>query len=322
MSLVSFIPELWSARLLKNLEEAHVATAFVNRDYEGVIKNQGDTVHVNTLGPVTIKDYDSTAKANGIDAPQTLDTTDQTLVIDCAKYFNFKLDDIDRVQSSGPLMDQAMHNAAFGIAHEVDTKIFETISKAVPEGHIVGNNSTTITADNVWGLLIKLRGILNKANAPKDGRKIACSTDVVGVILNDARFVKTGSEQAEARIANGLVRRACGFDIYETEDAPEGEILATVPMATSFAEQITETEGYRPENGFADAIKGLNVYGVKTFYANATAKAVYKTKNYIAVEEPTGNPKTKGYFELVDGWYVASTDTSVDSDKTYYEVEA
>lgn len=321
MALASFIPELWAARLLANLEEAHIATAFVNRDYEGEIKQQGDTVHVNTLGLVTIKDYDATAKANGIDAPQTLDTTDQTLVIDQAKYYNFKVDDIDRVQAAGPLMDQAMHNAAFGLAHEIDTKIFATISEAVPAGHIVGNNSTAATVDNVYSYLVKLRTILNKANCPKDGRKIACSSDVTGVLLNDDRFIKAGVAQSEERLENGLVARAVGFDIYETEDVPEGESIATVPMATSFAEQIAETEAYRPENGFADAVKGLEVYGVKTFYPTATAKFVYKTKNYTAVENPSGNPKTKGYYELTDGWYVLTKDTTVTEGKTYYEVE-
>ena len=65
MALTTFIPELWAARLLANLEEAHVATAFVNRDYEGEIKQQGDTVRVNSLGPVTVKNYDANAKANG-----------------------------------------------------------------------------------------------------------------------------------------------------------------------------------------------------------------------------------------------------------------
>ena len=91
MSYTSFIPKLWAARLKDQLEENHIATAFVNRDYEGEIKNQGDTVHVNSLGPVTIKKYDATAKENGIDAPEKLSTTDQTLVIDQGDYFNFEV---------------------------------------------------------------------------------------------------------------------------------------------------------------------------------------------------------------------------------------
>ena len=57
MAVTSFIPELWSARLLNTLDKSHVATNFVNRDYEGEISAQGDTVHINTIGAITVGDY-------------------------------------------------------------------------------------------------------------------------------------------------------------------------------------------------------------------------------------------------------------------------
>lgn len=44
---------------------------------------------------------------------------------------------------------------------------------------------------------------------------------------------------------------------------------------------------------------------------------------YTKVNSPTGNPKTKGYYELVEagnGVYVPTTDTSVDANKDYYEL--
>lgn len=49
-------------------------------------------------------------------------------------------------------------------------------------------------------------------------------------------------------------------------------------------------------------------------------KALYGSDGvYEAIENPTGNPKTSGMYEHVkNGGYVASTDTTVDSDKTYY----
>ena len=43
---------------------------------------------------------------------------------------------------------------------------------------------------------------------------------------------------------------------------------------------------------------------------------------YEAVTSPTGNPSTSGYYELVNGEYVLSEDTEVDSSKTYYVVKA
>mgnify|MGYP000152421389 CR=1 FL=1 len=39
MAITTFIPELWSARLLYALEKSHIATNLVNRDYEGLIQN-------------------------------------------------------------------------------------------------------------------------------------------------------------------------------------------------------------------------------------------------------------------------------------------
>lgn len=47
MSITTFIPEVWSARLLDNLNKNLVFANLVNRDYEGEIKQYGDKVHIN-----------------------------------------------------------------------------------------------------------------------------------------------------------------------------------------------------------------------------------------------------------------------------------
>ena len=55
MTLNNFIPQIWSARLLQNLNEAHVFANLVNRDYEGEIKGVGDTVKINAIGsPISV----------------------------------------------------------------------------------------------------------------------------------------------------------------------------------------------------------------------------------------------------------------------------
>ena len=42
-------------------------------------------------------------------------------------------------------------------------------------------------------------------------------------------------------------------------------------MACTYADQILKTEAYRPESKFADAVKGLHVYGGKLTRANTVA---------------------------------------------------
>ena len=57
-------------------------------------------------------------------------------------------------------------------------------------------------------------------------------------------------------------------------------------------------------------------YGDDAVKENVTATAV---TTYTAVANPTGNPKTKGYYELVGGEYVLTNDTTATEGKTYYE---
>ena len=87
MSL-TFIPTVWAARLLTALEKSLVygQANVCNRDYEGEIREAGNTVKIGSIGDVTIGDY---TKDTDITAPETLTDSDQQLEIDQAKYFNF-----------------------------------------------------------------------------------------------------------------------------------------------------------------------------------------------------------------------------------------
>jgi hypothetical protein len=42
--------------------------------------------------------------------------------------------------------------------------------------------------------------------------------------------------------------------------------LARTKRAIAFAEQLSEIDAYRPELRFADAVKGLHLYGAKVVY--------------------------------------------------------
>ena len=53
MAVTTFIPQVWSARLLAHLDKAHVLTNLVNRDYEGEIRQYGDTVKITQIGDIT-----------------------------------------------------------------------------------------------------------------------------------------------------------------------------------------------------------------------------------------------------------------------------
>ena len=147
MSVATFIPTIWNARLLANLDNEHVATEFVNRDYEGGIKQKGDKVKVNSIGEISIKKYNKDAD---IDDAEDLTTEDQDLTIDQGDYFNFKVNDVDRVQAAGTLMDKAMQRASYGLSQNSDAYIFSTM--ATGAGTKVGTSAkaTYLTSANAY----------------------------------------------------------------------------------------------------------------------------------------------------------------------------
>lgn len=282
MAVTTFIPELWSARLLYALEKAHVATNLVNRNYEGEISNHGDTVHINTIGAITVKSY---TKNTDIDAPETLTTTDQTLVIDQAKYFNFQVDDVDKVQAAGELVDTAMGRAAYALADVSDAYLLGVIAAGAAAGNTIGSAAAPIalTASNVYENIVKLKTKLDKANVPNTGRTIVVPPDVHSLLLLDDRFAKSTATAGQEALINGLVGRIAGFDVYmsnnvktgtgtDTGKTPYFEITAQITDATTYAEQIIKTEAYRMESRFADAVKGLHVYGAKVTDGTKIAK--------------------------------------------------
>lgn len=273
MAVTTFIPELWSARLLYALDKAHVATNLVNREYQGIIANQGDTVHINSIGAITVKDY---TKNTDIADPDALTTTEQTLVIDQCKYFNFQVDDVDNVQAAGDLVDTAMSRAAYSLADVADAYLLKTIAAGAASGNTVGAASGPIalTAANVYENIVKLRTKLDKANVPNPGRTIVVPPEVYALLLMDDRFAKSDAAAGQSALLNGEVGRVAGFTVYMSNNVHTGTgtgtgktpyfvITAQVNTATTYAEQIIKTEAYRIEKRFADGVKGLHVYGAK-----------------------------------------------------------
>ena len=284
MAITTFIPELWSARLLYALEKSHVATHLVNRDYEGVIANQGDTVHINSIGAVTVKDY---TRNSNITDPEILTTADQTLEIDQAKYFNFQVDDVDKAQISGEIIDTAMGRSAYALADVSDAFLLKTIANGVASANKIGAKATltALTASNVYENIVKMRTKLDKANVPNTGRTIVVPPEVYALLLLDDRFAKSGSDSGQNALLNGMVGRVAGFDVFMSNNCVSGTdggsgstayfvITAQVASATTYAEQIIKTEGYRMESRFADGVKGLHVYGAKVTDGNQIAKII------------------------------------------------
>lgn len=274
MSAKNFIPTVWSAALLRSLRNSLVygQMGVVNTRYEGEIRSFGDSVKINSFGDPTVKDY--TRNAN-MDDPEELPNGSQFLLIDQAKYFNFSIDDVDAAQASVELMGEGMRNAGFALRDVADSFLANLMVGAAAGA--VGSTASPKTiadAGDAYEYLVDLGVVLDEANVAVEGRWVIAPPWFHGLMLKDSRFVTATPGQDETR-RNGRVGKAAGFEILVSNKVPNAssnyKVLAGTGEATSYAEQILQLEAYRPEKRFADALKGLHVYGAKVVRPNGLA---------------------------------------------------
>lgn len=273
---ITFIPEIWSSLILESLKKAlvYAGPGVVNRNYEGDIRNQGDTVRIRSMSRPTIATY---TKGSTTITPEQLTDAQRALVIDQSKYFAFELDDIDAAQSTGGELDTALVEASYGLRDLADQYVASLYTGAVSANQL-GTVSVT-TAALAYTQLRKLRTALNKANVPMEGRFVIVPPFYEGLLLEDDRFVRVDASGTSEGLRNGQIGRALGFDVMTSNNAPlvtgdDWAVLAGHPSAITFAEQIVKVETYRPQDSFSDAVKGLHVYGAKLVRPDAIATVI------------------------------------------------
>jgi hypothetical protein len=291
MAILRFRPEIWSAALLVALQKrlVYAGPGVVNRDYEGEISQAGDTVRITSISDPTIGTY---AANSTVIAPEELTDSQRTLVVDQAKYFAFFVDDVDARQAKGDVIPTALMRAAYKLADQADQYVAGLYTGIQSANAVNGGSTVTFTAIGTTAteefynkVLVPLKVKLDEANVPSEGRYAVVPPWGHAMLLLSSLFSRWDGAGTDVVAKNGLVGRAAGFDILMSNNTPvpaggRNIVTAGVDMALSFAEQINKTEAYRPEAKFADAVKGLYLYGGKLVRPDALA--------YADVTRPTG----------------------------------
>jgi N4-gp56 family major capsid protein len=274
VTLDTLIPEFWANEVQRQLEKylVYAQAGIVNRNYEGTISGAGDTVKINGIGAVTVKTY---TKNTDIADPETLTDAQTTLLINQQDYFNFQVDDIDKAQQNPKVMGAAMEEASYALRDGVDQYIASLYTDAAA-ANLVGStatpkvpNNTAGDASNVYNLLVDCAVALTDSKVPTEGRWMIVPPWFYGRLLKEANFIDASKAGTTAGLRNGQVGMAAGFQILQSHNVPytttttKYRIMFGTSRAISFANQIAKIEGYRVEKRFADAVKGLNVYGAK-----------------------------------------------------------
>ena len=281
MSIQRFRPEIWSANLLVALRKTLIYGDCVNRDYEGDISAAGDTVRITSIGRPTIANY---VPNSTVIVPEQVNDSQRVLVVDQSKYFAFEVDDVDARQAAGNVIPQSMNEAAYGFADVIDQYIASFYTGIQSSNVVAPLSVDTTVATPAYNLvydkvLVPMRVALDRANVPAQGRWAVVAPEVYGVLERDSRFIKVNESGSSAGLRQGNVGDAAGFSIRVSNNAPspvagQYAVIAGNNTAITYAEQINKVEAYRPQSSFADAVKGLMLYGAKLIRPDSLASSL------------------------------------------------
>jgi hypothetical protein len=274
MAVQYFQPEIWSARLLSSLKKATVYGGVCTREYEGDIRDSGDTVRITSISRPTIGTY---TKGSTTVTPEQLTDAQRSLLINQVKYFAFEVDDVDyrQVADGGALMNEAAAEAAYGLADTADQYIAGLYGDVTNTISTVSITSATLAVDGIADLMVKL----DEANVPSEGRWVVVPPWYYGLLLEEDKFVRVDASGSDMALRNAVVGQALGFTVLKSNNAPfvtgdDYAVIAGHAMAISYAEQILNIETLRLETKVATGVRGLHVYGAKLVRPDAIATVV------------------------------------------------
>lgn len=275
----TFIPEIWSKKLNQMLEKNCVMMQCVNKNWEGEISQQGDTVKIITPADVTV----STLTSDNI-TYTSLAPKSQDLVIDQKKFFAFKIDDVAKVQSNMDIMEAHLVNAKKAI-EEVQDSYLLAMHTDVTESNTVGSESLPITLDKstIYEHFVKLSLALKNSDAVHAGVRpwVVINPNIESYLLQSPEFIKAYNV-ADETLRDGAIGRIAGMDVLVSTNLTDINnkyyVLAGTNDAITFASQLAKIESLRDKDSFSDLVRGLYLYGAKTVQPKALAKMIVSSK--------------------------------------------
>ena len=296
----TFIPEIWSTKVIANFIDSTVAGVIANMDYEGEIRNKGDTVQIRTtpIGQIhTYTDY-QTLEVDTPNAPVI------QLDIDEGEYYNFDLSFLAKRQFDSNYEDKWVEDATSRLKVRVDQRLLAKIMPDVsPQNRgatagarskrfALGTSSSgrAVTKDNLIDLVVNMGAVLDEANAPETDRFLIINP-LLGTLIkrSDLRDASVSGDMT-SMLRNGRLGVLDRFTIYTSQNLVTSgsgastiySILAGHKYGTTFAMQLLHTDRVKPSESFSERMRGLQVWGAKVVKPEALCAAyVTVTANAI-----------------------------------------
>lgn len=228
-----FIPIIWSGKFVEKFYDATVLGAIASTDYEGEIRNFGDTVNIRTHPTINIQAY----SANQALVVQRPSSPLVTLSINQGAYFNTVLDDVMEIQADVDLLSNWADNASEQMKVYVDTSVLtvDSLGNNVSLSNLgtsagrlsaninLGYSVNTLTAAATQGVPLYLGSVAGGSGG--DGSQVTHARRIVdfiidcGQALDEQRVPETGRWIVIPAWAAAMIKRGVFQQAYLTGDA-------------------------------------------------------------------------------------------------------
>ncbi len=290
----TFIPEIWSSKLVEKYYDSTVLSQISNTDYEGEIRNQGDKVKIRTVPTLEIHDYQIGQTLTN----QRPESPIIELLIDKGFYWSAIIDDVVERQQDIDQMNLWAEDAAEQMKIKLDSRVLGSIvpdidpmnvgrtAGRITQGIDLGaaGDPVAITRANILDTILYLGQVLDEQNVSETGRFIILPYWATTLLkLSDIKDASLSGD-GTSPLRNGRVGMIDRFTVYNSNLLPRYQdngdvtthIIAGTDAGLTFATQLTNTESLRAESTFGNIMRGLMVYGHKVVKPEALAAAYIK----------------------------------------------
>lgn len=262
MSYEKFKANVMAAKIM---EDRTRASAFINhtvREYEGLLRNVGDSVTIKGAGKVAFT-HTSDGKPIKLGDPQTPEGTNAILTVKQQDAFNFMVPDIDAAQGAKDAIALYRKQVSNELAMIQDRYIASMAQS--PLAKLASANATQATKANILEMLDDAVQWLQEGDVPTTEKVTAFVTPAAFKLIrqNDISLDTDNSKM----LASGAVAKYNNLDIVISNNVVRNNgvdyCMIMTDKAIAFVDAITKIEAKRANDYIADEVRGVSLYDAK-----------------------------------------------------------
>jgi hypothetical protein len=290
----SYIPRLYSAKLLVEFYKSSVFGDIATTEYEGQISTMGDTLRIRTLPDIAINNYVKGQKLKY----ETPEGGYLDLLIDKGKYWAVSYNELDKKQIDIGYVQKWAEHAGSTMKVSIDADVLQNTysdadaaNQGITAGAESGNIDLGVTTDpvgllstNIIENIVNCGVVLDEQNIPDENRWMVLPAWAIGLLKNSDIKDASLTGDGKSALRNGRVGMIDRFTIYMSNNLKTvtDTVKCTNCMfghkaALAFASQMTAQETIDNPDDFGKLIRALQAYGYKVVKPEAMG-LLYATK--------------------------------------------